>query len=615
MNGWQGLSAYTWGASDINGNRVANAAAGWNICSKAKKEYGFFETVCIFDGDIFVEGLPYRTAELDPGSGVFGTSKDVELFGGEWELRLAYANFSWGHLSGSSVTDKLTTDIAFPAVRGEVCRGTGKSKHCKSWSPCHNGFECRCSYFQGDRFCFEDNWEPKQDGEGGWSNWRSKMCDMANSVATLSSSVVLAHTAVEEFGVEEVEAFKKMLFEAMGEIKSPDDVSNVVAVDYLAPTSPPTPLPTPVPSSAPTYSPSPVPSSAPSPLPTVSAVPTVACAPVCFGQACDYWSVYGYTCSTMENYYGCDCGGCDCGDTGNNDYSGSYNDYGDDYNYGGRRNLLQSGGGGGGGGGQNAPRPAPTPRPTWAPTSGGSKIKVSFTVANIMTQDEVLRKHTTDVIDFLVTRSMIQAVENGKFTTAFGQVAGDTALASAVFDRFESKYTIAETTLVVDIDVEDLPDESCSKFHTYPEDVNKKYLGDWWRLNDTVPAGFKVTLNDSFIHKDNMNDDKWNAWASCASAHTLILDGSPIDGWNGATFSVRKCTDTELGRKCLELGPKVPIQGDSLPLMEGSSREAGSVTFFLCPDDQYIFEVQLRSHNPPQSIRIWVVIVARLIFR
>ena len=30
----------------------------------------------------------------------------------------------------------------------------------------------------------------------------------------------------------------------------------------------------------------------------------------------------------MENIYDCDCDGCDCGD------SGSYNDYGGDYNYG-----------------------------------------------------------------------------------------------------------------------------------------------------------------------------------------------------------------------------------------------------------------------------------------
>ena len=74
-NGWQGLSAFRWGAADVSGARLATPAAGWNICSKSKKEFGFFETVCVFDGDIFIEGLPYRSAELDINSGKFGDSK------------------------------------------------------------------------------------------------------------------------------------------------------------------------------------------------------------------------------------------------------------------------------------------------------------------------------------------------------------------------------------------------------------------------------------------------------------------------------------------------------------------------------------------------------------
>ena len=74
-NGWQGLSAFRWGAADVNGERLVTPAAGWNICSKEKKEFGFFEYVCVFDGDVFIEGLPYRTAELDVNSGKFGDSK------------------------------------------------------------------------------------------------------------------------------------------------------------------------------------------------------------------------------------------------------------------------------------------------------------------------------------------------------------------------------------------------------------------------------------------------------------------------------------------------------------------------------------------------------------
>ena len=37
-NGWQGLSAESWGAANIAGERTHDAAAGWNICSKNKKE-------------------------------------------------------------------------------------------------------------------------------------------------------------------------------------------------------------------------------------------------------------------------------------------------------------------------------------------------------------------------------------------------------------------------------------------------------------------------------------------------------------------------------------------------------------------------------------------------
>ena len=66
-NGWKGQSANDWGAADNKGNRLAPAGAGWNVCSQNLTEYGYFETVCLFDGDIFIEGLPYRTPEVDRG--------------------------------------------------------------------------------------------------------------------------------------------------------------------------------------------------------------------------------------------------------------------------------------------------------------------------------------------------------------------------------------------------------------------------------------------------------------------------------------------------------------------------------------------------------------------
>ena len=69
VNGWKGSTAYEWGAADNTGKRLAPAQAGWNVCSQNLTEYGYFETVCLFDGDIFVEGLPYRTDEVRTTAG------------------------------------------------------------------------------------------------------------------------------------------------------------------------------------------------------------------------------------------------------------------------------------------------------------------------------------------------------------------------------------------------------------------------------------------------------------------------------------------------------------------------------------------------------------------
>ena len=35
----------------------------------------------------------------------------------------------------------------------------------------------------------------------------------------------------------------------------------------------------------------------------------------CYGQDCDFWVGYGYTCAQLEDYYDCDCGHCLCGET------------------------------------------------------------------------------------------------------------------------------------------------------------------------------------------------------------------------------------------------------------------------------------------------------------
>ena len=92
----------------------SSPVAGWNICSRNLKEEGFFETVCMFDGDVFIEGLPYRTDELEDGGSLFGGSLSFDLFEGLWELRIAFSGFSWSY-------DGAEVPIAFPAVRGEIC--------------------------------------------------------------------------------------------------------------------------------------------------------------------------------------------------------------------------------------------------------------------------------------------------------------------------------------------------------------------------------------------------------------------------------------------------------------------------------------------------------------
>merc|ERR1712188_346434 len=32
----------------------------------------------------------------------------------------------------------------------------------------------------------------------------------------------------------------------------------------------------------------------------------------CYGYNCDFWADYDYSCSTLENTYGCSCSSCSC---------------------------------------------------------------------------------------------------------------------------------------------------------------------------------------------------------------------------------------------------------------------------------------------------------------
>ena len=162
-----------WNSGDGNGKLEASKytgsdttpIAGWNICSRNLKEEGFFEPVCMFDGDVFVDGLPYRTDELEDGGDSFGGSLTFDLFGGIWELRLAFTGFSWSY-------DDVEVPIAFPAVRGNICieqqdDDGGSEHHCETWDPCAAARNCSCEWTtDGTYYCFEPQY---------FENWQSEM--------------------------------------------------------------------------------------------------------------------------------------------------------------------------------------------------------------------------------------------------------------------------------------------------------------------------------------------------------------------------------------------------------------------------------------------------------
>ncbi|KAH8095740.1 hypothetical protein JL720_3064 [Aureococcus anophagefferens] len=135
---------------------------GWNVCHATDRSWGTPETVCLFDGDVQINGLPYRTAELDVESSSFGESKVLDLYAGDWELRYAFDGFAWTYpykdlenpLAGKAV------QIGFPAIRGQICtRDTAtNAETCETWAPCPDADACACSYVDGAYRCFDDDY-------------------------------------------------------------------------------------------------------------------------------------------------------------------------------------------------------------------------------------------------------------------------------------------------------------------------------------------------------------------------------------------------------------------------------------------------------------------------
>ncbi|KAJ8602984.1 hypothetical protein CTAYLR_001497 [Chrysophaeum taylorii] len=169
-SGFMGSPATSWGVVDADGNVLRPPAAGYNVCSRTDRELGFFTTACVFDGDIFIDDLPYRTAELDPDSVSFSGSKTIELYEGTWELRIAFANFTWPKVDDGSGAE---VPIAFPAVRGRVCTTDENGTTCETWAPCPSTLDCKCMWYLGGHYCFDDDPSTLPD----WSGWQDDFED------------------------------------------------------------------------------------------------------------------------------------------------------------------------------------------------------------------------------------------------------------------------------------------------------------------------------------------------------------------------------------------------------------------------------------------------------
>ena len=115
--------------------------AGWNICSRDRTEYGFLDTFCIFNGDVIIDGLPYRVDELDTADSSFGGVMEFELFFGNWELRIAYDKWN---LVGE-------VDLAYPAVRGSLQFANMGSEFGdpEVFAPCPEADQCGGQWYRG----------------------------------------------------------------------------------------------------------------------------------------------------------------------------------------------------------------------------------------------------------------------------------------------------------------------------------------------------------------------------------------------------------------------------------------------------------------------------------
>ena len=137
---YMGYDAESWGAT-------GEPVVGWNVCSKDHREVGFLVPVCLFDGDVFIHDLPYRSAELNASDATFFSMPfSLELFPGHWEVRIALSGFDFADSKNLEGIPSGRISFAYPAVGGTV---TVAGQDAQRWAPCPNAAECSNLFYRG----------------------------------------------------------------------------------------------------------------------------------------------------------------------------------------------------------------------------------------------------------------------------------------------------------------------------------------------------------------------------------------------------------------------------------------------------------------------------------
>ena len=214
--------------------------------------------MCLFDGDTFIDGLPYRTAELDRTNAQYGgTSPTLALFEGNWELRIAFADFALAP----------NFDVAYPAVGGYFqfavgdCGGDDDDSACswrggeEAFAPCPHAAECSSQFVRGEYYsdcavagvmttpCVDDYelysanptycvYDKLVSALQDWSYWDSLVDDSDESNPTIDNSVLstVPDTVISASDVADLQAYCK---KTLGLCAATDDDAASVTDDAV----------------------------------------------------------------------------------------------------------------------------------------------------------------------------------------------------------------------------------------------------------------------------------------------------------------------------------------------------------------------------------------------